>query len=327
MKDTFDELLSAGLKNKSTPSESLHNQIMNMYSSVENKSGNVKTKKYRRFLTPVLASLLVCMVLFSGINVYASVKNMTLAELFENMWGNENDETLSKVSGNYKIVSEKCNDDKIDISMYDCVYDSGKMYLVLMMRGKEGGALPDDLLVYSYNVDIPENKSCPYTYDVYALKKENGDYYFALEFTTDPTIKETTINLHDISLAHGEVGADGRAISYGDLIGFVDYSLRLKATSDMKHIKIDVNGVEYRITSLGIYANMGDFDMIEKAAYDSENCEWIKENACVILKGNKKVYFYPSYGSENCSGYYLSNPIETDDVIGMKIGENIFYVE
>lgn len=257
----------------------------------------------------------------------AAINNITLTELFARMWSNGDDETLTKLAGNYEIISEKCDDENFNINIHDYVYDAGHSYLVIKVSGKDNYEIADDMLVYAYSIEVSENDSCPYTYETYVLKKENGEYYYALEFTTDPTINESTITLQDIIFSHGEIGADGHATSYGNVIDTAKYTLKFKVTSDSSYVSVDVDGIEYRITSLGIYTDLDAFDLIEQAAYDSKKHIWNKENACVVLKGDRRAYFYPAFENEKCSAYYLSSPIDTDDVVGIKIGEKIYYAK
>ena len=76
-----------------------------------------------------------------------------------------------------------------------------------------------------------------------------------------------------------------------------------------------------------VYAYSIEVSENDSCPYTYDTYGLNKENACVILKGEKRAYFYPTFENEKCSAYYLSSPIDTDDVVGIKIGEKIYYAE
>lgn len=255
-----------------------------------------------------MAVALLGVMLTSFGTAFAMSKGYSVNDLFTKLWGNQSSSSVvEQISGDVKILEEKCTFQDITIEPVKAVVDRLGCYIVLKVTGKNGFSLEEDM-VFREITTVYDNDITG-VLDAYVLKREKNVMYYALWNLTDQPQKkkkypEFHIATFDLVRGEGMEALEGR----------YEADIRCKQGDERVTVRLG-QGIEAQIFPLGVYINT---DMGEKMGLTKLSEE--KQNLHILLKGGKEVKAILSHGVEGKDTVLRAEePIDTQKVTGVRM--------
>lgn len=345
----MDEILKKLMKMEERPDLNLHRSVMRSWDERDKK--NMRFRKKVVF-KPVVVVICAAVILIGGTGTYAATHNMTIADLFNDIWKNKETEPeiISKLDSSFEVLEEKNSNTKLDIKVRAFFADRSRLYVIFKVTGKNGFKLPKDLAISSpsisdeqllkYNISTERNRILKRTDNTiyYAYTSDgiyNGDVVFELgltEFVHGGYDKEHNLSFDD---ERREKDNSDRFVNDGT------YQVKIKTTADKRQKSLYVKGHKVTVSMLSVTSDYGFARMYRK--YQNEYYEKTGKNDSsymqLIMKNGKKRSFSirseltkkqtrVKYENEENKGYSLMDiegPFDIDDIKGISVGEREYY--
>lgn len=337
----MDEKLKNILGTKEKPDLNLHRSVMDNWDEREEK--NMRFNKKAAF-KPVIAVICAAIILIGGTGTYAATHNMTISELFSDIWETKEaePELISQLDSKFEVLEEKNTNTNLDIKVRAFFTDRSRSYVIFKVTGKNGFKLPKNMAVSSPS--IPEEMILNYnisTEDNRILKRGDNTIYYA--YSTDGIFNDEVV--FDIGLpqfVYGKYDKKHRLSFDGERRGednsdrFVndgEYQVKIRTHADKKQKSLYVKGHKVTVSVLSVTS---DYKFAEN--YTKHMCDYYNKTGKddddymqLLMKDGKhysiigvrseltKRQTKIKYGNEENKGYSLMDiegPFDIDDEIG-----------
>ncbi len=347
----MDELLKNVMRTEEKPNLNLHRNIMNIWDEREEKNKRFRKKN---IFKPVVAAICAAIILIGGTGTYAATHNMTISELFSDIWKTKEaePEIISKLDSNFEVLEEKNTNTNLNIKVRAFFADRSRLYVIFKVTGKNGFKLPKNLAISSpsitdeqllkYNISTERNR---------ILKRIDNTIYYA--YTSDGVYNgDVVFELGLTDFVHGEydkehnLSFDGERREKNNSDRFVNdgtYQVKIKTTADKRQKSLYVKGHKVTVSTLSVTSDYGFAKMYYK--YQNEYYEKTGKNDSgymqLLMKNGKKSSFSicseltkkqtrVKYGNEENKGYSLMDiegPFDIDDIKGISVGGKEYYFD
>lgn len=327
--DKMDIVLKGVLYTKQNPDAKMHQKVLAQWEEESRKRENLVHKMRWQ---PVMAVLCAMLLVLGGSGAYAATHNISLGELFQNVWSGEQQSKIEPYSEEFHIIKQQNTTKNLSIEPVKLISDGYMAYLVLKVTGKKEYQLSDDMIIAnemgSANTSESEFSSIGYYY----LKKEGNSIYYAIYMGGRRERSEKTkirISVENIRFRHGTFDKRTGCIddiewindeAKLDYISDGQYSATIEANVKDDKVSMKIDGVQYDIYAMGVQVD----DDVTEILEDPEGKTWWDTRAAVVLKDGTEIAISPRSADAYGTDCILQEPIDLEEIRGIRIGKKVY---